>query len=185
MYKGEACVHAEEAVAARISAGSRLYKFNGFSAFPRPGAGPNEAVSPWWSPYGEFEIQGMGRDTGYGAKVKTAREKGVSLREWARHTSAVKEDWNTLQWVVFIKLRTTIIGYWGGIEAQDRSHLNRQPNEDLRAFFRRCGMEENSGYFSGSTNLPGGVSQFYIPGLTPEHFQVISIQDLVKGTARF
>ncbi|MDG2381848.1 MAG: hypothetical protein P8N76_09245 [Pirellulaceae bacterium] len=51
----------EEAVAARISAGSMLYKFNGFPAFPRPGAGPNEEVSPWWSPYGEFEIQGMGQ----------------------------------------------------------------------------------------------------------------------------
>src|SRR5579863_6811314 len=77
-----------------LSPGMRLYKFNDYMTLHGPA---NNSLSPWWSPYEPYK-----HDAGWEQKVKIARANGISVREWGRLTSAVKENWNSLSYLLQI-----------------------------------------------------------------------------------
>jgi hypothetical protein len=132
-----------------LRAGTTLYKFNDFNSLQSPAARErNEPISPWWSPYYPFR-----HDPGWQAKVHLAQHLGVSIREFGRVTSAVKENWNSLRFLCVITLRAGVRAAFGGFAQMRRRDL-------LRASKVQAG--EGRGL---TENLPGGGTQFYIPQL--------------------
>ena len=131
-----------------IPSGMWLYKFNGFSS-PARSLDPGEAVSPWWSPKGQYK-----HDGGLTQKIKIAKANSVSFREWGRLTSVVKEDWNSLAYLFEMRLKEPVYGWFGGVKGMNRSGGGTS---------RRDPTKEAAGPYKG---LPGGGTQFYIPNLT-------------------
>ena len=84
-----------------IPAGMELYKFNGERKLSREPVTDDSRLSPWWSPVGEYEW-----DPGLQAKRKIASANAVSLREWGRLTSAIREDWSSLEWLLIVTAST-------------------------------------------------------------------------------
>ena len=120
-----------------LKAGTRLYKFNNFPTLIDTNWLNSQGItihagvtiSPWWSPYDSFThkwsgIGGRGgsttNDPGWDAKKKMAQLFGVSIREWGRITSAVKENWNSLAWLMVITLKHDAFGWFGGFTQMSR-----------------------------------------------------------------
>lgn len=135
---------------------SKLYKFNDFNSPTAPGS---KALSPWWSPYEDYR-----HDGGWEQRKKLAALLGVSIRELGRVTSAVKENWNSLQYLLVITLNQPVYGYYGDFA--------QMPRMDAGATSKRVTTAGSGGgnvvsEDRGATkNLPGGGTQFYIPNLT-------------------
>jgi hypothetical protein len=132
-----------------IPMGMRLYKFNDFMTLHGP---DNNNLSPWWSPYEPYK-----HDAGWEQKVKIARANGISVREWGRLTSAVKENWNSLSFLLEITLKVPVFGFFGGFAQMERIDAGTKS---------KMGIGEGKGQ---SKSLPGGATQFYIPNLTADH----------------
>jgi hypothetical protein len=62
-------------------------------------------ISPWWTASLPFK-----HDGGLVQKLKMAEANGVSEREWGRLTSAVKEDWNSLAFLLEIESAEPVYG---------------------------------------------------------------------------
>jgi hypothetical protein len=139
----------EPVAVVRLPPGTVLYKFNDYSSLQSAAdAAQHKPISPWWSPYHPYR-----HDPGWHAKEQLARHMGVSIREWGRLTSAVKENWNSLSWLCVITLRVGARAAFGGFAQMARRDM-------LRA------SKAKSGEGRGLTaNLPGGGTQFYIPDL--------------------
>jgi hypothetical protein len=142
-----------------LPAGTVLYKFNAFSTLHGPDpAAQFRPISPWWSPYHPFR-----HDPGWEAKKRIAAHLGVSVREWGRVTSAVKENWNSLQHLLVITLKHNVYAFFGGFAQQQRmdpgAASTRVTRSDVGGF-----VPEGRGR---TRNLPGGGTQFYIPNLRP------------------
>lgn len=135
-----------------------LYKFNDFQTLHSPG---NNKLSPWWSPYPPYK-----NDAGWEEKKRMAVANGISVREWGRLTSAVKENWNSLQYLLVITLKEPVYGFFGGFAQMQRI----DPNEASK-------LKAGEGR-GGSRNLPGGGTQFYIPNLTADHVRSWRVEDL-------
>ena len=144
----------------RLDAGMVLYKFNDFKTLHGP---TSNALSPWWSPFHSYK-----QDAGWEQKKKIAIANGVSVREWGRLTSAVKENWNSLNNLLVIVLKVPVYGFFGGFSQMVRIDAGATS---------KMGMGEARG---GSKNLPGGATQFYIPNLTAEHVAKWSVEDLSR-----
>src|SRR6478672_13421847 len=86
--------------------GFDLYKFHDFNSLAPPGAA---TISPWWSPYEPFR-----HDGGWEQRKKLAEHLGVSIREFGRVTSAVKENWNSMKYLMVITLGHATYAYFGG-----------------------------------------------------------------------
>ena len=142
----------------RLDGGTVLYKFNDFKTLHGPSS---NALSPWWSPYNAYK-----QDAGWVQKSKMAKLNGVSVREWGRLTSAVKENWNSLNFLLVITLKTPVFGFFGGFAQMARVDAGQASK--LRAGEGR----------GGSKNLPGGATQFYIPNLTADHVMKWYVEDL-------
>jgi len=138
--------------------GTILYKFNDFQTLHGPA---NKNLSPWWSPYTSYK-----HDAGWGQKAKIAKANGVSVREWGRLTSAVKENWNSLNYLLVITLNVAVYGFFGGFAQMARIDAGAAS---------KVGQGEGRG---GSKNLPGGATQFYIPYLTADHVSQWRVEDL-------
>jgi hypothetical protein len=132
-----------------LPAGMVLYKFNDHSTLH--GLKGN-ALSPWWSPYEAYK-----QDAGWNAKLKMAKANGISVREWGRLTSAVKENWNSLSYLLVIALTVDVYGFFGGFSQMIRIDPGQQSK-----------LKPGEGR-GPSRNLPGGGTQFYIPNLTADH----------------
>jgi hypothetical protein len=133
----------------RLPPGTVLYKYNDYSSLQSAADGAqNKPISPWWSPYHPFR-----HDPGWDAKQRLAKHLGVSIREWGRVTSAVKENWNSLNWLCVITLRVGARAAFGGFAQMARRDMLRRS---------KVGAGEGQGL---TANLPGGATQFYIPGL--------------------
>jgi hypothetical protein len=133
----------------RLPAGTVLYKFNDFQTLHAPG---NTNLSPWWSPYNAYK-----QDAGWEQRAKIAKVNGVSVREWGRLTSAVKENWNSMNYLLVITLKVAAYGFFGGFSQMVRIDAGAAS---------KVGAGEGRG---PSKNLPGGATQFYIPNLTADH----------------
>ena len=95
-----------------LGPGVVLYKFNDFKSLHGP---DNNNLSPWWSPYHPYK-----HDAGWDQKKKIAIANGVSVREWGRLTSAVKENWNSLNYLLVITLKVSVFGFFGGFAQMAR-----------------------------------------------------------------
>lgn len=125
-----------------LPGGMGLYKFNtaGRSLIFKGG------VSPWW-----FPIERFG-DFGNGLKdvLDFAKVNGVSSTEYQRLIAAVTEEWNEMNVIMKIELKTNVYGFWGQCTMQSK----------------RTGSK---------VNLTGRAYQLYIPGLTGDHVMEVSI----------
>ncbi|MCA9011802.1 MAG: hypothetical protein KDB01_18740 [Planctomycetaceae bacterium] len=141
-----------------LQSGTVLYKFNDFPTLHGPS---NSNLSPWWSPYAPYK-----HDAGWEQKLRMAKSNGVSVREWGRLTSAVKENWNSLNYLLVITLGVPAYGFFGGFAQMERIDPGTTS---------KMGGGERKG---GSKNLPGGATQLYIPNLTADHVSSWKVQDL-------
>lgn len=144
----------------KLDAGTVLYKFNDFQSLHGPS---NNSLSPWWSPY-----DGYKHDAGWEQKKRIAQANGVSVREWGRLTSAVKENWNSLNYLLVIILKVPVYGFFGGFTQMvrvDPGAASKMKPGELKG---------------ASKNLPGGATQFYIPNLTADHVSTWRIEDLSR-----
>lgn len=144
-----------------LPAGMRVYKFNGY-----PSISPNDppatefSMSPWWTATLPYK-----HDGGLEQKLKMAEANGVSAREWGRLTSVIKEEWSSLDYILEIELGNPVFAWFGGFKGMSRS--------DGGASRRNKALEA-----SGSKNLPGGGTQFYIPNMTFGDVRSYSIKPL-------
>ena len=144
-----------------IPAGTVLYKFNDFRTLHGPS---NNSLSPWWSPYEPYK-----HDAGWVQKRKIAIANGVSVREWGRLTSAVKENWNSLAFLLVITRKVPVYGFFGGFAQMARIDAGEASK-----------MKAGEGR-GGSRNLPGGATQLYIPNLTADHVTKWYVEDLSQS----
>lgn len=131
--------------------GTELYKFNGYPSLTNL----KGEVSGWWQPYQPFR-----HDPGWLQKVQTAKRFSVSVREWGRVTSAVKENWNSLEHLLVIALSDPVYAWFGSYREMERL--------DAGEVSLRNKNFPGEGRGQGS-KLPGGATQFYIPNLQPSH----------------
>lgn len=143
-----------------VQTGTVLYKFNDFRTLHGP---DNTNLSPWWSPYNAYK-----HDAGWEQRLKMAQANGVSIREWGRLTSAVKENWNSLNYLLVITLKVSVYGFFGGFTQMVRIDAGAAS---------KVGAGEGRG---GSKNLPGGGTQIYIPNLTADHVCKWHVDDLSR-----
>lgn len=80
-----------------LPAGMLLYKFNGYSTLGAGTISDDTELSPWWSPVAAFK-----HDAGLAQRMAIAQLNGVSMREWGRLTSVIKENWSTMAWLLTI-----------------------------------------------------------------------------------
>lgn len=142
-----------------LPAGFELYKFNEYNTLAPPGA---PMISPWWSPYDPYK-----HDGGWVQRKKLASHLGVSTREFGRVTSAVKENWNSLSYLLVIVLGHATYAYFGGFAQMARIDAGQSS--------KRKGGEARG----GTKNLPGGGTQFYIPNLTPQDVSSWRVESLL------
>ena len=141
-----------------VTEGTTLYKFNDFNTLHAP---DNKSLSPWWSPFNSYK-----QDAGWEQKQKIAKANGISVREWGRLTSAVKENWNSLSFLLVIQLDVSVFGFFGGFSQMQRidaGQASKMRGGEMRG---------------GSKNLPGGATQFYIPNLHADHVKSWKVEDL-------
>jgi hypothetical protein len=131
-----------------LPTGFELYKFNEYNSLAPPGA---TSISPWWSPVRPYK-----HDGGWDQRKKLAGHLGVSIREFGRVTSAIKENWNSLSYLLIIVLAQNTYAYFGGFAQMARM-------DEGAASKRKAGEARGA-----TKNLPGGGTQFYIPNLRPE-----------------
>ena len=148
-----------------LKPGIKLYKFNSDTnvSFTDRGTG-KPAMSQWWSPYDAYR-----HDGGWQNKVSIARHFGISVREWGRLTSAVKEDWNSLAYLLVIVTKDPVWGFFGGFASMDRNTITeRDASGNATGWAAAKARPKGEGRGAGSIRLPGGGTQFYIPNLTPD-----------------
>lgn len=192
----------------KLDPGTKLYKFNGSQllidmSWQRKQGITLEAavtVSPWWSPYEEFKHKwskesgqnGVTIDPGWFAKKAMAARFGVNIREWGRITSAVKESWNPLKYLLVITLKHETHGFFGGFTAmarQEGSGSTRFGNEarlESKEFakkatpngFTSAGMKDRIKRLGNHGSLAGGGTQFYIPNIRSMNISSWNIENL-------
>jgi hypothetical protein len=161
-----------------LPGGFKLYKFSEYrslsaeqDALDALAAGPLSAagaryygatLTPWWSAYDPYQW-----DPGWVQRKATARLIGVSIREWGRVTSAIKENWSTCRYLIVAQLTRPVFAFFGGFSQMARIDPNTQ-------------SKVLQGEHRGRTrNLPGGSTQFYIPSLRRWRLQELPSEDLL------
>ena len=155
-----------------LQLGTELYKFNDVPFLTnREGA-----LSRWWQPY-----RPLGHDPGWLQKVQLAKFLKVSIIEYGRVTSAVKENWNSLEYLLVIALRVPVYAWFGGYAKMARldegqtSKRNQSSKDEKRGGGGWTTIDKS---MTGAPSLPGGATQLYIPNLEPHHVAVWRIEDL-------
>ena len=154
-------------------------------------------ISPWWSSYDPFPhawskesgFKGsFTEDPGWFARKKLAKHFGVSIRELGRITSVVKENWNSLQYLMVIALKHDAYGWFGGFASMGRM----DPNSKSKRFgneaslganaakkkYTSAGMQERVAKVGSGGTLAGGATQFYIPNVRMMNVATWSVEDL-------
>lgn len=186
-----------------LKAGTQLYKFNNLPTLVDMGwLGAKEGItiegavtiSPWWSPYFSFmhtwsNIGGrkgsVTHDPGWAAKQAMAKHFGVSVREWGRITSAIKENWNSLKYLMVITLKHDAYGWFGGFTAMSRTDAGqaskRFGNEGALGGGKKYtseGMKNRIATVGSKGSLAGGGTQFYIPNVRMINVSGWRVEDL-------
>jgi hypothetical protein len=173
-----------------LKPGFKLYKFNNGNSLVPPWAEEGVTIkaarmlSEWWSPYDQYthvwECQnGVTVDPGWKARVSMAKTFRVSVREWGRIGSVVKENWNSLEWLLVVTLKVNAYAWFGQFASMGRidpgAKTKRTAGEgalgdvgNVRKF-TSAGMAERIAKFGNRGTLAGGGTQFYLPGLRAMH----------------
>jgi hypothetical protein len=141
----------------KLDAGFKLCKLSHYDTLAPPGA---TKLSEWWSPWDPYLYDG-----GFENRIRMAANFNVSIREISRIFVAVKENWNSLSYLLVISLNQPVHAFFGGVAGQARI--------DPGAASKRVAGEER-----GMGRLAGNGVQFYIPGLTLNHATLIDTRDL-------
>lgn len=150
-----------------LPSGFELYKFNEFRTLTAPNS---NAVSPWWSPVKDYK-----HDGGWEQRKKLAAVLGVSIREFGRVTSAVKENWNSMAYLLTVVLAQETFAYFGGFAQMarlDEKSTSKRITTSTEAGFKAEGR-------GAGKNLPGGGTQFYIPNLLSSHVSSWRVEPLL------
>ena len=142
-----------------LPVGFKLCKLSDFPSLAPPRA---TTLSEWWSPFEAFDY-----DPGFDSRVALAKRFNVSIRELSRILVAVKENWNSLSYLLIIALRQPVCGFFGGVAGQAR--IDQDAGSKLKV-----------GEGRGTGGLVGNASQFYISGLTPNHATLIKSRSLLN-----
>lgn len=188
-----------------LKAGTKLYKFNNMATLvDMAWLGKSQGItiqgsvviSPWWSSYMPFNhvwskesgLKGNTDDPGWIARKAMAKTLGISIREWGRITSVVKENWNSLQYLMCITLKHDAYGWFGGFASMGRadpgSTSKRFGNEASLGSsvktqkFTSAGMKERLAKFGPGGTLAGGATQFYIPNVRMINVASWNVEDL-------
>jgi hypothetical protein len=153
-----------------LPAGFELYKFNEYDSLAPPSAA---FISPWWSPLRDYK-----HDGGWEQRKKLAAHFGVSIREFGRLTSAVKENWNSMSYLLTVMLAQNTYAYFGGFAQMARLDKDTQ-SKRVTAAPGTAGFKAEA---RGTTkNLPGGGTQFYIPNLRPQDVSSWKVEPLLSA----
>jgi hypothetical protein len=129
--------------------GMKIYKFNTYPSISKNDPPPGDLLlRPWWTSSLPYK-----HDGGLVQKLKMAEANGVSARECGRLTSAIREDWSSLAYILEIELAEPVYAWFGGFKGMPRKG-------------KGTSMRNKEAEGSGKTGLPGGGTQFYIPNLT-------------------
>lgn len=162
----------------KLPAGMRLSKLSDFPSVAPPGS---PTLSPWWSPFDPYEYDG-----GFENRVRMAKNLGVSIRELSRVFVAVKENWNSLNYLLIVQLRVPVYAFFGGVGGQVR--IDKVATQGPATQGGQAPAMVNApskllaGEGRGRGGLAGGASQFYIPNLTPAHAVLVESRSLLLGT---
>jgi hypothetical protein len=159
----------------QLHAGVRLSKLSDFSSLAPPGS---STLSPWWSPYDAYRYDG-----GFENRVKLAAKLGVSIRELSRYFVAVKENWNSLRYLLIIRLRVPAYAFFGGVKGQPRIDLIPTHGPHTAEGGAPTPAPAQSKVLPGEEKgrgiaLVGGAGQFYVPNLTVAHATLIEARSL-------
>ncbi|MEO0914861.1 MAG: hypothetical protein AAFY59_18085 [Pseudomonadota bacterium] len=147
----------------KLGAGMSLYKFNNYPSISANDPPPaDHEMTPWWTATKPYK-----HDGGLEQKLKIAEANGVSAREWGRLTSVIKEEWSSLAYILTIQLEVPVYAWFGGFKGMNRTDAPADKSKRDKA------VEA-----SGSTKLPGGGTQFYIPNLTFGCIKTFSIKPI-------
>lgn len=142
----------------KLKAGTPIYKFTGMWDHDANGPlrpGPDlvskmkaflttrDNISAWWSTVKPFEEDTSGIYTAFQECKLNAGMGGpgkLTMREWARFMSAVKLEWNTLNYYVQLVLASDVEAYWGQFAPQ--TSINQVEGEsELDILLRRFGIK--------------------------------------------
>jgi len=136
-----------------LTVGTKLYKFNDYNS---PAPRGSKVLSPWWSPYDDYR-----HDAGWEERKKLAKLLGVSIREFGRVTSAVKENWNSLQYLLVITLSQAVYAFFGDFAQMPRQDAGTASKRVVTA---PAGAGAFVAEGRGATkNLPGGAPSSTFP----------------------
>lgn len=135
-----------------LPVGMRLYRFHDDWMLIDP-RDRQQRVPRWWSNLEPYKLEAA-----FTQRIKTAQDKGCSLRQVVREESAISEDWNSLKYQMTGTLAVPVYGWVGPAAAQPRL----TPGTDSKV-----APGEGKGQ---SATLAGGATQFFIPNLKAEHF---------------
>lgn len=105
-------------------------------------------ISPWWSTVNPFEEE---KDSG-GGIYQAYRDcqhnvdtfgGNLTMREWARFSSAVKAEWNSLSYYVQLSINKPLGAYWG--QFQPMKSLQRNDESELDFMVRFIRGEDSAG----------------------------------------
>lgn len=129
--------------------GTLLYRFSGWDIISRDEKG-NERVSPWWS-----ESSGL-LDT-----LLSAKMSGETLWDYVRQKSAVLRGWNSLGYLVMIRLNKPKEGFRGLIAPQNEANP-----------FMNNGSKQYKGKYTKPVGFSGGGRQVFVPDLSRADFEI-------------
>jgi hypothetical protein len=142
----------------KLDEGMRLCKLGHFPTLAPP---DTTKLSEWWSPFDAYMY-----DPGFDFRYLMAARLSVSIRELSRVVVAVKENWNSLSYLLVISLNQPVYAFFGGVAGQVRIDPG-------------AGTKLKEGEERGRGGLAGNGVQFYIPGLTLDHASLIDSRSLL------
>ncbi|HEY4360985.1 MAG TPA: hypothetical protein VGN17_08450 [Bryobacteraceae bacterium] len=129
-------------VKVRLDTGTKLYKWTSH--------GLVVPVTPWWSFVDSQILSNGSRVAGFREVEERAKRLGRAPRDFARVRSAVTKQWNGMNRLVWIQLRTPAYGFAG-------KALGQKEDETVENVY-----------------LIGGEYQLWIPNLTLQHVHKVA-----------
>lgn len=157
------------AVKTQLNPGFEICKMHRFLTLA-PGSDPSTIVSGWWT-----NLDRWNNVVGFEDRVKMAKVFGVTVRELCRVFLAVRENWNSFEYLAVAALAKPVWAFIGGVAQQVRVEKGQ-------------GSQLGPGEKRGKTaNLPGRATQIYIPYLTLGHLRAVRVHrlsDIETGNVR-
>lgn len=156
-------------VKTQLNPGFEMCKMHRFSTLV-PGSDPSTIVSAWWT-----NLDRWNDVVGFEDRVKMAKTFRVTVRELCRNFLAVRENWNSFEYLAVMALAKPVWAFVGGVSQQVR--IEEGTSSQARPGERRM----------GTLNLPGRALQIYIPFLPLGHLRCVRVHrlsDIERGNVR-